>query len=92
MHNGCIEKFDSGVPNTLPLYNSAQLKINDAIKNMRNSIEETNILGLDGAEFEKNMNIIAELVEEASFGANYVYRANQLNKALSILSELLSQL
>jgi hypothetical protein len=80
------------VPNTFPLYNSAQLKVNDALKNMRNSIEETNILSLDGTEFEKTMNIIAELVEEASFGVNYVYRANRLNKALSILSELLSQL
>jgi hypothetical protein len=92
LHNGWIEKLDSSVPNTFPLYNSAQSKINDALENLRDSMKEANNLNLDVAELEKNMNKVDVLVEKSSFGANYVYRASQLNKALSILSELLSQL
>jgi hypothetical protein len=92
LHNGWIEKLDSSVPNTFPLYNSAQSKINDALESLRNSMEEAHNLNLDVAEFEKNMDKVDVLVEKSSFGANYVYRASQLNKALSILFELLSQL
>lgn len=89
-HRGWVESYENRVPNTYPLYNTIQSKINVAILNLQNSLYKNN-KNIE-PEIERNLDKINELVNTASFGANYVFRATQLNKAFSILSDLLSQL
>jgi hypothetical protein len=74
---------------TFPMYGNVLPQLNAYMSQFMGKIAEMEANGEDTSEYEAALEEANGYVASASYGANYLFRANQLRKAMQLLASLL---